>query len=63
MDIQPAEVVGILKLIGAPVRVPTACWLLTDLFEITDHKARNLLQVAISKDLLALDKGGWIRCL
>ena len=61
MDATPANALKVILSIGAPIRVPTACWVLIDVFNITDHKARNLLQALAAEESITIDNGGWIQ--
>ena len=53
-----------LQAIGAPIRIPTACWLFVDLFGVLDSDVRFALAALDSEGkFIGIDNGGWIKCL
>ena len=61
MDITPAEALKLLKHISCSIRIPTATWLLSDVFGILDCTARELLGQLIDAGKLICESGGWLR--
>ena len=64
MDIQPFEldlVDHYLRfIISKPIRVPTACWLFSDLLGWVDSKVRQVLYKLQEDRRIRIDNGGWI---
>lgn len=54
------EVLQLLEDIGSPIRLPTAQWLLSDVFGIIDIVGRSILTSLKAEGLIEIDNGGWI---
>lgn len=55
-----ADVLAVLKGLGGPIRVPTACWLCSDLLNLLDTEVRLFLDILIVRGTVTLAKGGWL---
>lgn len=61
MDITPADALIVVKRVGFEIRIPTATWLLCDVFGVIDCEARELLTKLIDSGQLKCDLGGWLK--
>lgn len=60
MDSKAIDALILLKCLGRPLRVPTVCWLFSDMYSILDVEARQLLNELVAADKITVDNGGWI---
>lgn len=56
----PTRILTVLQLFPNPMRVPTACWLMSDQFNILDSKVRFTLVGLEAEGKIRIDNGGWI---
>ena len=61
MDIYTLQIRRVLEDLGKSIRVPTACWLFSDLYQLTDIEVRIRLSELQKEDLIRIDNGGWIK--
>lgn len=61
MDRTPADALAVLRRIGAPIRIPTARWLLSDTLDIIDAKVNLLLRALVDEGKIRKESGGWLR--
>ena len=64
MDIQATNklrVIRTLSYLTLPIRVPTACWLFSDLHGWVDSYVREVLKTLEDDKVIQIDNGGWIR--
>ncbi len=50
----------LLQAVGSPIRVPTARWLLSDVFDVLDGPVNQILRELQAQQLIVVDIGGWI---
>lgn len=56
----PTRVLTVLQIFPTPIRIPTACWLFSDLFNILDSTVRFTLAELQIDGRIKIDNGGWI---
>lgn len=54
-------VLKVLRLYDKPIRVPTMCWLGSDLLGLLDSEVRYALEHLKETGWIRVDNGGWIR--
>lgn len=61
MDITTLDILEVLHQVGKSIRVPTACYLLCDMFpSIVDSQARGFLVKLEKEGRITVKAGGWI---
>lgn len=57
------RILTVLSILTRPIRVPTACWLMTDQFNILDSTVRRALDSLQKQGKVRIDNGGWVHVL